>query len=74
MATDFQFYLDHKAEYLAAYPGKVLVIKNGNLLGVYETPVEAIQRTTATGLPIGSFLVQVVGAGDEQTRFRSRHA
>lgn len=60
---DFDFFLEHYNELFEKYGRKFVVIKNKNILGVYDTEVDAINATSKT-YPIGSFIVQECN-GDE---------
>lgn len=55
--TELGFYLEHQAEFFDQYPHKFLVFKGRELLGVYESMVDAVARTSETH-PIGTFFVQ----------------
>ena len=60
---EFEFYLEHQSEFVAKYEGKYVVIKGDNLLGAYESELEAIEETTKDH-ELGTFLVQLCGPGD----------
>ncbi len=57
LQNDYQYYLDHQRDLSDKYVGKVLVIKNQEIIGVYTSEVDAINETKRSH-PIGSFLVQ----------------
>lgn len=61
---EFQYYLDHQAELVKQYNGKVLVIKNKHVIGVYNTIQEAYDKTTQEH-EIGTFLIQKCTPGDK---------
>jgi len=73
LTDEFQYYLDHQDEFVGKYNGKVVVIKDGVLLGVYESELEAVEETEKAE-KLGTFLVQLVSPGDEAYRqtFHSR--
>ena len=73
LKKEFDFYLANQDEMVEKYDGKVIAIKNGNVLGVYDSELEAVIDTRKSHEQ-GTFLVQRVSAGDEAyTRtFRSR--
>lgn len=73
LRTEYQYYLDHKAEFLAQYEGKYIVIKHNKVLGVYDSDLHAIQETTKKE-ELGTFIVQFVTSNDDQIRFHSRVA
>ena len=68
---EFQRYLANREEYLARYKGKVIVLKDGKLLGVYTSRLEAA-RDASTKAPLGTFLVQLVEEDEGIVRFHSR--
>ena len=73
LQPDFQYYLDHQDEMVDKYEGKVVVIKNGQVLGSYETEVDAVNETMKKH-KVGSFLIQRVtpGAAAYSQTFHSR--
>ena len=75
LKNDFQYYLDHQDELVKKYNGKVVVIKNQQVLGAYDSDIQAIQETCKQH-ELGTFLVQKCNPGKEaytQT-FHSRAA
>jgi hypothetical protein len=54
---DYEYFLRNTAEFYKKYGKKYLVIKNMNLLGVYETFDEALTKTLETE-DLGTFLIQ----------------
>jgi len=70
---EFKWYLDHQDELLKEYDGKVIVIKNCQVLGNYADFAEAVEET-AKEHEMGTFLVQKCTAGDEDytATFHSR--
>lgn len=73
LREDFQYYLDHQAEIVKQHDGKVVVIKDGEVLGAYEDEFTAITETQKSH-ELGTFLVQRVSAGtrDYTQTFHSR--
>ena len=73
LAEEFQYYIAHQDELVEQYDGKVIVIKGGEVLGSYDSDIEAVNETK-NAHDIGSFLVQHVSPGvDSYTqRFHSR--
>ncbi len=71
----FRFYLDHQAELVAKYDGKVIAIKDGRILGAYDDHLQALRATSREHDP-GTFLLQLVSEGTEAytATFRSRVA
>ncbi|HOW52855.1 MAG TPA: hypothetical protein PLV42_12525 [bacterium] len=64
LAGEFKYYLEHKNELVKKYNGKVLVIKDRKIIGVYDSEIEAVQETAKTH-PLGTFLVQRCEPGSE---------
>jgi hypothetical protein len=54
-----QYYLDHEADLAEKYGGKVIVLVDGGVFGVYATESEA-QHAASGKLDRGLFLVQRV--------------
>ncbi|MBU0607077.1 MAG: hypothetical protein KKI08_04285 [Armatimonadetes bacterium] len=57
LEREFQYFLDHQKELVARYRGKVLVIKDEQVIGTYDTALEAVRETSQEHEP-GTFLVQ----------------
>ncbi|MBA7684336.1 hypothetical protein ES703_92729 [subsurface metagenome] len=57
LEKEFKYYLDNQDELVKKYKGKVIVIKNKKVIGVYDSEVEAV-RETSKNEPLGTFLVQ----------------
>lgn len=69
--SDYKWYIDHKPELLAKHRGRVLAIRNGAVVGVYDTEPEAV-RETARKYELGTFLVQPCQEDEEPQVFHSR--
>jgi hypothetical protein len=63
LKDDFQYYLDHQAEMVSKYNGKFIALKNGTVLGAYDTELSAVTETQKTHA-LGTFLVQKVEPGN----------
>lgn len=61
--SDFEFFIAHYDELYEKYGHKFIVIRNQEILGVYEDVVSAV-RITSESYPIGTFIVQECN-GDE---------
>jgi hypothetical protein len=61
--ADFRWYVKHQDALLRQYDGKVIAIKDGVVLGAYESPSQAV-RETAKAHEVGTFIVQRVTPGD----------
>ncbi len=64
MENEFRYYLQHQAEFVKKHRGKFVVIKDGEVLGVYDTEVDAIEKTMEEH-ELGTFLVQKCEPGAE---------
>jgi len=62
LEKEFQYYLDHQDELVEKYKGKFIAIQNFEIIGVYNSELEAIQKTSQK-YKLGTFLVQLVSAG-----------
>ena len=73
LKTEFKYYLDHQDEMVKRYEGKFIVIKNGEVLGDYDSELVAIDETQKSH-KLGTFLVQKVskGTADYTQTFQSR--
>jgi len=63
LKQEFDYFLQHKDEFVKTYNGKFIVIKNQKLIGVYDTMIDAVQQTSKTEA-MGTFLVQKCEPGD----------
>ena len=61
---EFEFYLAHQDELVVEYNGKVIVLKNHEVIGAYDSPGEAYIETKKVHDP-GTFLIQRVSPGAE---------
>ena len=75
LQEEFEFYLAHQEEMVKKYDGKVIVLKNKEVLGAYTDELTAISETCREH-ELGTFLIQRVSAGDEAytATFHSRVA
>ena len=75
LEKELKFYIDHQEEMVEKYDGKVIVIKNGEVLGEFDSELDAVTETQKSH-PAGTFLVQRVSAGSDHTSqtFHSRVA
>ena len=65
LQKEFDFYLSHQDVLVEKYNGRVIVIKNGIVIGVYDSELDAINETQKAH-PMGTFLVQSVSEGDSE--------
>lgn len=57
LQKEYDYYLKHQAEFIERYDGKLIVIKNNQIIGSYKSEMEAIAETTKH-YELGTFLVQ----------------
>lgn len=65
LKKEFEFYLSQKHDFLKEYRGKFIVIKDQEVVGVFDAQIDAYQETQKK-YPLGTFLIQFV-SGDEST-------
>jgi len=63
LEKEFQYYLDHQTDLVAKYNGKYLVIREQEVIGVFDTDEEAYFETTKVHEP-GTFLIQLCEPGE----------
>ena len=72
LADEFNYYLEHQGDLVKQYNGKVIVIKDRKVLGVYGNDIDAVTETQKNH-ELGTFLVQSVSPGtDAYTQSYSR--
>ncbi len=72
LEKEFKFYQDNKQDFLRKFNNRFVVIKDQKVLGDFASREEAIEATQKDH-SLGSFLIQLVSADDEQVqRFHSR--
>ena len=64
LEKEFKYYLENQDELVKKYNGKVVVIKNSKVIGVFDTEIEAIDKTSEKE-ELGTFLVQKCEPGTE---------
>ncbi len=64
LEKEFDYYLQHQKELVGKYNGKILVIKGQTVIGVFDSELEAVQKTSETH-ELGTFLVQKCEPGKE---------
>lgn len=73
LKKEFQYYLDHQEELVKKYNGKYVVIKNEEIIGVYDDDLEAVKETQKEH-ELGTFLVQKCESEKPSLIFHSRVA
>lgn len=64
LEKEFQYFLDHQNELVKEYGGKFIVIKNKEIIGVYDTEIDAFTETKKNH-ELGTFLIQQCKSGAE---------
>ena len=64
LGKEFEYYLEHQDELVEKYNGKFIVIKDCNVIGVFDSELEAVEHT-AKQYELGSFLVQKCEPGTD---------
>lgn len=75
LEKEFKYYLDKQDKLVKEFNGKFIVIKNREVIGAYDTEVEAIEKTSEKYI-LGTFLVQKCEPGSKSytQSYRSRVA
>jgi hypothetical protein len=63
LTREFKFYLAHQEEMVEQYDGRVIALKGGRVLGVYDSELAAVTELQKSHA-LGTFLVQRVTPGD----------
>jgi hypothetical protein len=73
LKDEFQYYLDNQEHLVSKYNGKFLVIKDKEVVGSYDSNVDAF-NDSKDKYPPGSFLIQKCSPGnsDYTQTFHSR--
>lgn len=64
LEKEFNYYLEHQKELVSKYNGKFIVIKNHQVIGTFDSELEAIKKT-AVKHELGTFLVQKCESGSQ---------
>ena len=64
LEKEFKYYLEHQGELVDKYEGKFIVIKDAQVIGVFNSQLEAIEKTLGKH-ELGTFLVQKCEYGNE---------
>lgn len=64
LEREFKYYLEHQNELVKKYNGKFIVIKNREVIGAFDSELEAIEKT-AEKHELGTFLVQKCEPGSQ---------
>ena len=58
MKKDFSWFCDNRHWIIAGHEGKRVAIKDGKVLGYYETDEAAVEGSQSAGLKPGEYIVQ----------------
>lgn len=61
---ELDFFIQHQRELVEKYKDKVLAIKGDQILGAYDSPLEAYEEAQKQS-PLGSFMIQPVAPGTD---------
>ena len=64
LEKEFQYYIDNQEELVREYNGKFIVIKGQEIIGAYDSEMEAIEKTSKDH-ELCTFLVQKCEPGSE---------
>ena len=64
LEKEVEFFRANQEELVAKYDGKVIALKDGIVLGVFESDLAAVIEVQKSH-PLGTFLVRRVSAGNE---------
>lgn len=64
LKKEFDYFLAHQKELSQSYSGRYVVIKGEEVIGVYDTMIQAFSDTSKTEKP-GTFLIQLAEPGEE---------
>jgi len=63
LKQEFEYFLEHQEEFAKKYNGKFIVIKNRQIIGIYNSEIEAVEESCKTE-EMGTFLIQKCEPGD----------
>lgn len=63
LEKEFKYYLEHQTELVNKYNGKYIVLKDFQVIGAYDSEIEAIEKSRQKH-ELGTFLVQKCEPGD----------
>lgn len=61
---ELNYFIAHQSELVLKHPGRILVIKGNEVVGVYKNPLEAFTEAQKI-YPAGSFMLQPCVPGPE---------
>jgi hypothetical protein len=63
LKQEFEYFLEHQKEFAEKYNGKFIVIKNRQVIGIYDSEIEAVEESCKKE-QMGTFLIQKCEPGD----------
>ena len=57
LEKEFKYYLEHQSELVEKHDGKFIVVKNENIIGIYDSHSDAYNETIKNE-ELGTFLIQ----------------
>lgn len=64
LEKEFEYYLENQEELVKEYNGRFIVIKDQEVIGVFDSEIEAVEETVKKH-ELGTFLVQLCEPGAE---------
>ncbi|MFC1947314.1 DUF5678 domain-containing protein [Chloroflexota bacterium] len=68
LEREFKYYIDNQDELIKKYRGKFIVIKDQKVIGVFDSDLEAVEKTSQEH-ELGTFLVQECNPGSSNYTF-----
>ena len=64
LEKEFEFYVQNQNKLVEKYNGKYIVIKNHEIIGVFDSEIDAVEKTSERH-ELGTFLVQKCEPGKD---------
>jgi hypothetical protein len=64
LENEFNYYLENQEKLVDQYEGKYIVIRGNEVVGSYDSEIEAIERSSEK-YELGTFLVQLCAPGED---------
>lgn len=65
LKEQFHYYLENQEMFVEQYNGRVVALKDGEVLGDFANHGEAIRELKLKGYDLGTFMLQRVSPGNE---------
>jgi len=74
MSSQLEMYIERQSEIVKEYNGKIIAVKDGEVLGGYPTEVHALRAMQKANYSPGSFIILKCTPGNEEytTSYRAR--